>query len=44
MNEPLVIFGKVDEVDNLSAVFSGKNNDGYFPIKLEILPEGTCAK
>ena len=36
MDEPLVVFGKVDEVDNLSAVFSGKNNNGYFKIDIPI--------
>ena len=36
MDEPLVVFGKVDNVKNLSATFSGKNNYGHFKIDIPI--------
>ena len=37
MDEPLVVFGKVDEVSMLNlAVMSGKNNDGYFKVDIPI--------
>ena len=36
MDEPLIVFGKVDDVKKLSATFSGKNNYGYFKIDIPI--------
>jgi len=36
LDEPLIVFGKVDSLTQLSAEFSGKNGSGYFKIDLPI--------
>ena len=36
LDEPLVVFGKVDSLTQLSAQFSGKNANGYFKIDLPV--------
>ena len=36
LDEPLIVFGKVDSLAQLSAEFSGKNGNGYFKIDLPL--------